>query len=77
MGWVGWLGWWYEADARQRSKTPGLDVGLWLAVAWPLIVVQRLFASSRKQTAQWVALALGIFLVAKLAGLIVYALLSR
>jgi hypothetical protein len=76
MGWIGWLGWWYEADARQRGKVPGLDVGLWLAIAWPLVMIYRLLAPGRKHSAQVLALAVIIYLVAKIAGLAVYMLQS-
>jgi hypothetical protein len=77
LGWLGWLGWWYEDDSRKRGQAPGLDMGLWLALAWPLIILYRLLVSGRKQAAQWVALAFSIYLVAKLVGLVVYALQSR
>jgi hypothetical protein len=76
FGWLGWLGWWYEDDSRKRGRAPGLDMGLWLAMAWPLIMLYRLLASGRRQALQTLALAFVIYLAAKLAGLVVLMLLG-
>jgi hypothetical protein len=51
-------------------------MGLFLAIAWPFIVIRRLIALGRKQALLTMLLVIGIFLAARLAGLAVYTLLT-
>jgi hypothetical protein len=76
LGWCGWLSWWYVEDSRRRGKTPGLDLGYFWWLAWPLVMIGRLFVPGRRQTVLVILMLVGTFLAAKLAGLAVYTLLT-
>jgi len=75
IGWGGWLGWWYEDDCRARRATPAFDMGFFLALAWPLLVVGALFTPRRRQMVLMIVTFIAVYAIAKLVGMAAYALL--
>jgi hypothetical protein len=73
-GWFGWLGWWYISECRARGVTPLFAMGLFLPLAWPLIMVHQLFLKERKMALLKLLIMIVIYATAKLAGLVMYAL---
>jgi hypothetical protein len=70
------IGWWLERDSRKQGVAWVFDMGLFLYIAWPFVILYHLF-KTRGWRALLVILAFGaIYLGAFVSGVALYALFT-
>jgi hypothetical protein len=76
LGLIWIIGWWLERDSRRHGVAWVFDMGLFLYIAWPFIMLYYLF-KTRGVRALFVILAfVAIYLGAFVTGVALYALLT-
>ena len=68
--WV--IGWWLLQDSRKRSVGWVLDMGLFLYIAWPLIMPYYLLKTRGVKGVLAILVFIGVYLMAALFGLALY-----
>jgi hypothetical protein len=68
VAFIWWLGWWWEEDRRRLGDAAPLDMGFFLAGAWPIIVPYRLFRTRGRRAFRGLLAFGGIYLAARLIG---------
>jgi hypothetical protein len=77
LGFLWIIGWWLLRDSRERSVGWVYDMGLFLYIAWPFIMLYYLL-KTRGAQGLWVILSfLGVYVGALLAGMMLYDLFIR
>jgi hypothetical protein len=77
LGFIWIIGWWLLRDSRRRSVRWVYDMGLFLYIAWPFIMLYYL-PKTRGVQGVWVILSFaGVYTGALLAGMIMYDLFIR
>ena len=66
------IGWWLQRDSRKRNVKWILDMGMFLYIAWPIIMPYYLFKTRGIKGFLPVILFIGIYLGATLIGVMIY-----
>jgi hypothetical protein len=72
--WV--IGWWLLRDSRKRGVQWAFDMGLFLYIAWPLIMPYYLLKTRGAKGLLVILGFVGVYLGALLAGVVLYVLLN-
>jgi hypothetical protein len=70
------IGWWIQKDSRKRGIRWPTDLGLFLWIAWPIVLFYHLFRTRRLKALLLIAGYLAIFLVAAIAGVALSILIT-
>lgn len=76
LGFLWAIGWWLRADSRERGIGWVLDMGLFLYLAWPFIMVYYLLKTRGVRGFLAVAAFAALYVGAALAGVVLYVLLT-
>ena len=77
LGFLWIIGWWLVRDSRERGVGWAYDMGLFLYIAWPFIMLYYLL-KTRGAQGLWVILCFtGVYVGALLAGMMLYDLVLR
>jgi hypothetical protein len=76
LGFVWVMGWWLLNDSRARGVGWVLDMGLFLYIAWPLIMPYYLIKTRGWKGLLVILIFLGVYVGAALAGAALYDLLG-
>jgi hypothetical protein len=77
LGFFWIIGWWLLKDSRERRVEWAYDMGLFLYIAWPFIMLYYLL-KTRGAQGLWVLLSFaGVYVGALLAGMMLYDLTLR
>jgi hypothetical protein len=70
------IGWWLRADSRKRGVAGALDLGLFLSLAWPLIMPYYLVKTRGAKGLLVILGFIGVYVGAALVGIIVSVTMS-
>ena len=70
------VGWWLRDDSKNRGFKWVYDLGFFLFVAWPFVIVYYLLKSRGPRGLLLILLFLTVYSVAAIAGFLMYALLA-
>ena len=76
LGFLWVIGWWLLRDSRERSVEWVLDMGLFLYIAWPLIMPYYLLKTRGVKGLLVILGFIGVYLGALVAGVALYVLLT-
>jgi hypothetical protein len=75
LGFLWVIGWWLLKDSRKRGVEWVLDMGLFLYIAWPLIMPYYLLKTRGVRGLFVILVFIGVYLTAAIVGVVLYALL--
>jgi hypothetical protein len=75
LGFLWVIGWWLLKDSRKRGVEWVLDMGLFLYIAWPLIMPYYLLKTRGVRGFFVILVFIGVYLTAAIVGVVLYALL--
>jgi len=70
------IGWWLEKDSQRHGVAWVLDMGLFLAIAWPFIMPYYLFKTRGVRALLAIIAFVAIYLLAFVIGVALYALFT-
>ena len=70
------VGWWLRTDSRERGIGWVFDMGLFLYIAWPLVIPYYLFKSRGAKGLLVILVFVGAYVGAGLAGMALYLFLA-
>lgn len=70
------VGWWLLTDSRKRGIAWVYDIGLFLSIAWPLIMPYYLVKTRRAKGLLLILAFVGTYLGALVVGVVAYLLLT-
>ena len=70
------IGWWIQKDSRTRGIGWPTDLGFFLWIAWPIVLLYHLFRTRRLKALLVIAGYLAIFLTAAIAGVVLSVLIT-
>ena len=70
------LGWWIQKDSRTRDIDSPTDLGFFLSIAWPIVLLYHLFRTRRLKALLLIAGYLAVFLTAVIAGVVLSILIT-
>jgi hypothetical protein len=75
LGFLWVIGWWLLKDSRKRGVEWVLDMGLFLYLAWPLILPYYLLKTRGVKGLLVILVFIGVFVMAAIVGGVLYVLL--
>ncbi|HVG34070.1 MAG TPA: hypothetical protein VM911_13360 [Pyrinomonadaceae bacterium] len=76
LGLIWIIGWWLEKDSRRHGVSWVFDMGLFLYIAWPFIMLYYLFKTRGVRALFTILAFVAIYLGAFVTGVTLYALLT-
>jgi hypothetical protein len=75
IGFIWIMGWWLTTDSRRRGVSAVYDLGLFLYVAWPVVLPYYMIKSRGLKGLLIIVGFLGVYIGATVLGMVIYMLL--
>jgi hypothetical protein len=76
LGFLWIFGWWLQKDSHKRGVSLTFDLGFFLSIAWPIILPCYLLKTRSAKALLTILAFVGVYLVAAIIGVAVYAVFS-